>query len=145
MKKLMMIIALITAGVFGMSAKDSYSRNASDLPQAAQQTIKNNFKASVSVIKIDKDFGRVSEYDVTLTDGSEISFDNKGNWKDVEVGNGHSVPSAFIPSQIASYIKANQPKQKVVGIEKERGGYEVTLSNGLDLKFDKNGSFVKYD
>ena len=67
------------------------------LPKAAQTTIANNFKAKVSVVKIDKDFGRISEYEAILTDGTEISFDRDGNWDNVEVNKSASVPSSLIP------------------------------------------------
>lgn len=145
MKKIILILALILMGITGANARDTFSRDVNDLPQAARTVLKSNFKAGVSVIKIDKDFGMISEYDVTLSDGSEISFDSKGNWKDVEVASNKSVPKGFIPSAISNYIKKNQSSQRIVGIEKERNGYEVTLSNGIDMKFDKSGNFVKFD
>lgn len=80
----------------------------------------NNFKAKVSVVKIDKDFGRVSEYEVILTDGTEITFDRNGNRDNVEVGVDGHIPSAFIPNTIVQYVKKNQPGQKNVGIDKEQ-------------------------
>ena len=126
-------------------AKDTYAHDASVLPKAAQTTLAKNFKAKVSLVKIDKDFGRISEYEVILMDGTEISFDRDGNWENVEVNNDKSVPSAFIPAAIANFVKQQQPGQRIVGIDKERRGYDVELSNGIDLKFDKQGNFLRYD
>lgn len=77
---------MVAIGVLSMSAKDTYSRDVKVLPESAQTVLKNNFKVEVSHIKIDKDRGRVSEYDVILTDRSDISFYSDSNWKDVEVG-----------------------------------------------------------
>lgn len=144
MKKLMLLFAIL-ACVFCASARDSYSHDAGILPVAAQTTLKNNFKAKVSHIKIEKDFGHITEYDVVMTDGSEISFDSKGNWKEIEVGQKSSVPSAFIPAAISTYVKANQKNAKIVGIEKHRSGYEVELSNGVEMKFNSEGKFLRYD
>lgn len=144
MKKLMLLFVILTA-VLSASARDIYSHDASVLPAAAQTMLKNNFKAKVSHIKIDKDFGRITEYDVVLTDGSEITFDSKGNWKDVEVGVKAAVPDAFIPAAISAYVKANQKNAKIVGIEKRRSGYDVELSNGVDMKFNSEGKFLRYD
>lgn len=142
-------ILLVAVATFGVStasmARDTYAHSASVLPKAAQTTIANNFKADVSVVKIEKDFGRVSEYEVVLTDGTEITFDRDGNWDNVEVGMRGTIPSAFIPNEIAGYVKKNQPGQKIVGIDKERSGYDVELANGVDIKFDKQGRFVRYD
>lgn len=126
-------------------ANDTYAHDASVLPEAAQTIIANNFKAKVSVVKIDKDFGRVHEYEAILTDGTEISFDHNGNWDNVEVNNTKSVPTAFIPQPIQSYVKQAQKGTRIVGIDKERHGYDVELSNGVEMKFDKAGKFLRYD
>ena len=138
-----LLIALVA--VIGMSAaaaaRDTYAHDASVLPKAAQTTLSQNFKAHVSVVKIDKDFGRISDYEVILTDGTEITFDRDGNWENVEVSVNGTIPSAFIPSSIADYVRTNMSGQKIVGIEKERTGYDIELANGVDMKFDKNGQF----
>lgn len=145
MKKTLLFLAITILTVIGASARDRYSRDASTLPKAAQTTIANNCKAKVSVIKVDKDFGRVNDYEVILTDGTEIDFDRNGNWKDMEVGAGKSVPEGFIPTAISNYVNKNNKGVRIVGIEKKRSGYEVQLSNGLDLRFDKKGNFVRFD
>lgn len=144
MKKLLLFLAILT-GVFCASARDNYSHDSSVLPIAAQTVLKNNFKAKVSHIKINKDFGRITEFDVVMTDGSEITFDSKGNWKDIEVGKNAAVPSAFVPSAISTYVKANQKNVKITGIEKNRSGYDVELSNGVEMKFNSEGKFLRYD
>lgn len=144
MKKILLMMVMLIS-MFPLSAREKYSHDVSVLPTAAQTTIKNNFKAEVSHIKIDKDFGHVSEYDVVLTDGSEITFDKAGNWKDVEVRGTASVPNAFIPAAISTYVKQTQKNVTITGIEKKKSGYEVELSNGVEMKFDSNGKFIKYD
>lgn len=145
MKKILILSLVILTSAVCALARDTISRDASTLPKSAQSAISKNFKAKVSLIKIDKDFGRVSEYDVTLSDGTEISFDSKGNWKEVEVATDKSVPSAFLPKNVVNYVKKNHAGTRIVGIEKERNGFEVTLSNDIDMKFDSAGNFSKYD
>lgn len=144
-KKILLSVLLVFGMAAVASARDEISRDASVLPEAARTTIANNFKAKVSLVKIDKDFGRVSEYEVILTDGSEISFDSKGNWRQVETNAKTAVPRAFVVEGIRNFVKKNHAGQNVVGIEKERNGFEVELANGIDLKFDMNGNFIKYD
>lgn len=136
---------LLMVGIFSVSARDNYSHDVNVLPKAAQVILKNNFKADVSHIKIDKDWGKISEYDVVLTDGSEISFDRNGNWKDIEVRANASVPDNLIPPTILSYVKQTQKNVKITGIEKNRSGYEVELSNGVEMKFNSAGKFLKFD
>ncbi|MDE6380450.1 MAG: PepSY-like domain-containing protein [Muribaculaceae bacterium] len=144
MKKLIFILAVLF-GVMTASARDNYSHDVNILPEKAQTAISQNFKADVSHIKIGKEFGKIRKYSVVLTDGSEISFDKHGIWKDVEVSNAASVPSGIIPTPIARFIKDNQSKAYVTGIEKKAYGYEVELSNGVDVIFTEKGKFIRYD
>ena len=145
MKKLLLMLGLVLGISAVASAKDTYANDDSVLPEAARTTIANNFKSKVSVVKIEKDFGRISEYEVILSDGTEISFDRNGNWENVETNNSKSVPSSMVPKAISDYVAKNQPKTRIVGIDKERNGYEIELSNGVDMKFDAKGNFKKYD
>ncbi|MCM1152184.1 MAG: PepSY-like domain-containing protein [Muribaculum sp.] len=144
MKKILLLFALVIASL-SACAGDKYSHDASVLPTAAKTVLQKNFKARVNLVKIDKELGRVSEYEVILTDGSEITFDRNGNWKEVEVGRNKSVPSGFVLQPIQNYVKTNQKGARIVGIDKNRNGYEVELSNGVDIKFDNSGNFVRYD
>lgn len=84
MKRIILGLLMIAGLSLAADAKDTYGHDASVLPKAAQSVIKKNFKTRVGVVKIDKDFGRISEYEATLTDGSEITFDRDGNWKEIE-------------------------------------------------------------
>lgn len=145
MKKITFMLLIMIGVISAASAKDTYAHDASVLPKAARTTISNNFKSEVSLVKIDKDFGRVSEYEVILTDGTEISFDRDGNWYNVETSAAKSVPAAFIPKGISNFVAKNHKGARIVGIDKERNGYDVELSNGIDIKFNKAGEFRRYD
>lgn len=144
MRKLFLIMALVV-GILTASARDTYSHDVNVLPKAAQTILQNNFKAKVSHIKIEKTLGSISEYDVVLNDGTEITFDSKGNWKEVEVSSNKAVPSALVPPEILSYVKQHQKNSAIVGIEKNRTNYEVELANGDEMKFDTAGKFLRYD
>ena len=145
LKKLLIAMVAILGMTATLAAKDTYSHDDSVLPQAAKTVLANNFKSKVSLVKIDKEFGRVSDYEVILKDGTEVSFDSNGNWENIEVNIGKSVPSSMVPKSISDYVKTAQKGQRIVGIEKERNGYEVELSNGVEMKFNKQGEFVKYE
>lgn len=136
---------MAAAAFLSVSAKDIVSHNPSDLPQAARTVLKNNFKADISFIKIDKDFGRISDYEVVLTDGSEVKFDRSGNWEEVEASRNSSVPNNFVPQAIRDFVSKNHKGAKVVGISKDRKGYDVELSNGIEAKFNLQGQFKRYD
>lgn len=145
MKKLLIVLALFLCVSVAMQARDEYSRDINTLPQAAQTVLSKNFKAELSLIKIDKTLGRIDDYEVILTDGTEVEFDSKGNWKKIETPNNKNVPSALLPKTLTDYVSKNHKKAKIVGVEKERNKYEVELNNGIDMIFDLNGNFIKFD
>lgn len=140
-----MLILAVLFGVMTATARDNYSHDVNILPKAAKIMLSENFKSGISHIKIGKEFGQIRNYEVILTDGSEISFDKHGNWKDVEVSQAESVPNAFILSPISTFVKQNQGDAKVTGIVKKAYGYDVELSNGIDVRFTAKGKFLRYD
>lgn len=87
-------------------------------------------------------FGK--EYDVTLDCGVEIDFDKNGEWTDIDCGH-NPVPEAIIPANILNYVKEKHPNNFITQIEKKRNGYKVELNIDLDLLFDKNGNFTRFD
>lgn len=145
MKKTLLFVLMAVLGIGISSARDRYSRNVADLPTAALSFINNNFKAKVSLIKIDKETFGGTDYEVVLTDGSEIDFDSKGNWKDIEVPAGKGISDKIVPSLTQQYIKTNHRGQRVVGMERERHGYSIQLTNGIEFKTDPSGRFLRYD
>ena len=114
------------------------------LPAAAKTFIQKNFPGkTISYAKIDRD-GLKTIYEARLDDGTEVDFDKKGNWDKVDCEK-KAVPASLIPAGIANYVKANFPGAFVVKIDKERYGYEIELSNDLELKFDKRGNLMNID
>ena len=146
LRRILMGMAIIAAGAFSTaSASDHYSRDASVLPTVSRELISKNFKAGVSLIKVDKTLGRVDDYEVTLTDGTEISFDRQGNLKEVDTSKNKVVPSKLVPDGITRYVSSSHKGQHIVSLERTRSGWEIELSNGIDMKFDRQGNFLKYD
>ena len=56
----------------------------------------------------------------------------------VKAARGTSVPSAIVPAAIAKYVATNFKGQTIVEISRKRGGYEVELSNGSELKLTED-------
>lgn len=94
-------------------------------------------------MEFDREFNG-GKYEVTLNDGTQIDFDKKGVWDKIDCEAG-AVPAALIPGTIANYVKTNFAGAKVTKIDKERYGYEIELSNGLELKFNKAGQLLSMD
>lgn len=135
---------MLALGLSACSSKD-VSHDATRLPSKARDVISQNFTSAISLIEEEKDFGKVTEYEVTLTDGSEITFNSGGEWTSVNTPNNIPVPAGLVPTAISTYVAEKHAGALIVGIEKDKKGFEVELSNDLDLQFDSSGNFMKYD
>lgn len=145
MKKLLVIMLAIIAGVTAASARGKVSRDVNDLPKEAQITLSRHFpKAGVSHIKIEKHTFGGTEYDVILVNGAEIEFDSEGKWTEIDCGH-EAVPAELILKPIRNYVAKNYKGLKIVKISVERSKYEIELSNGRDLEFSRAGEFLRID
>lgn len=145
MKKIFLAIAVALGIGLSAEARDRYERTDESLPQAAKLTLQKHFKAKVALVKIEKTIGTIQEYEVILTDGTDISFDAKGNWDSVETPINKSVPTKLVPQAITEYVNTNYKNANIVSVDKEGYGYDIELNNGLELKFDKAGNFKRFD
>lgn len=135
-KNIILMLAVIVASLSASYAGTPV--NPSELPKAAR-TFLNKYFPDDNVLKAEKDQGRRgTEYEVDLASGAEIDFRDNGEWKEVKAARGNAVPSAIVPSAIAKYISANFKGQNIVEISRKRGGYEVELSNGSELKLTED-------
>jgi len=119
---------------------------ANALPEMARNFITTHFPDAtyrrIEKQNIADDDGSI--YDVYLSNGFEIDFDINGNWTDIDGGQ-TVIPTAIIPEPITNYVIANYPSLFITTIEIETTGYDVELSNGLDLVFNPQGEFVRID
>ena len=116
---------------------------AQSLPGAITSFIKQHFpNATIVGVEPDYDHGGL-EYDVYLSDGTQVDFDANNQWDQVESMRG--VPAFFIPKAIASYVRGSYQNMVITKINKEYHGYEIELANGLDLNFDRSGRFMGMD
>lgn len=116
-----------------------------ELPKTAQKFVSDYFaKSTIDYVKMDKETFS-TDYKVKFTDGSEIEFDSKGEWTEID-GNKTVIPTGFIQKSILTYVKEKFPNTQIVKIEKGRfGKQEVKLSNGLELEFNSKGEFKRID
>lgn len=116
-----------------------------ELPQAAQTFVDTHFAdKQVSIVYHDTELAD-KDYEVIFTDGANIDFSKKGEWTEVEDRDTNGVPTAIMLQGIVDYVSTNFAGQYVVQLGKERSNYEVELNNGLEMVFDKEGQFLRYD
>lgn len=138
MKKFLslMLVAIVASVSSAIYAGTPVSQ--SELPKAAQTFLTKYFPKD-QVKKVEKDNGRRgTEYEVDLVSGAEVEFMSDGQWKDVKAAHGTVVPSDIVPAAIVKYVNTNHKGQTIVEISRKRGGYEVELSNGTELKLTED-------
>ena len=132
MKKILSVIML---GVAMFTFAQDKVINYNQLPQNSQQFVNKYFGAKqVGSVLLDDDFFS-KEYKVYLANGTKVEFD----------GNRNTIPTGFVPAKITNYVKRSFPNTKIIKIEKDNNSIEAKLNNGLEVKFDRNGNFVKID
>ena len=77
---------------------------------------------------------------MTYTDRTEVDFRSDGEWESVE-RKYSALPAAIVPKEIAAFVAKNYIKK----IERNAYTWEIELSNGLEIKFDKQFNFLGYD
>ena len=114
------------------------------LPAKAQTLLNNHFNGQ-KVMLATIDLGVVSRsYDVVLQNGTKLEFDKKGNLTEIDCKQG-IVPALLIPQAIKNCLKDNYAGQSVKKIEMNKNEYEVELTNGLDLTFNKHFQLIDID
>jgi len=143
MKKVVVPVffALFSIGMYAQS-------NTGNLPSTAQDYISQHF-SSVSVEKVDENSNwqiwEDDKYEVVLSNGVKLDFDENGNIVEIDSVNGEAIPASVLPAKIATYLSANHANARVVGWEKEDNEQEIELSDGTEVEFDAEGNFRKLD
>lgn len=144
MKKVVSLLVLALVALQFVWAGDVITQDPKQLPASARAFIAKYFsQAEISHIKIDSELMKGKTYDVLLTDRTELEFDSKGNWTEIDCQK-RAVPSELIPAGVKQYVETNFPREIITKIER-KGGIEVELSNDFSLKFNKKGKFISMD
>ena len=90
--------------------------------------------------------------DVTLSDYTQIGFSGNlfGNLKWDEVDCRHAslsttVPAELVPVEITNYVNRIHGSQSITKISKDNRGWDIELSNGIEIVFDKRFNVVDFD
>ncbi|QTN37713.1 PepSY-like domain-containing protein [Cryomorphaceae bacterium] len=111
----------------------------SSLPAAITTYISQNYPGeTIAWAEMDDD-----EYEVYLSDGTELYFDLNGMFLYAEQDD--DIDPANLPATILTYITQNYPNDSIVEAELDDDIYEVYLSSGIELYFDINGVFLGMD
>ncbi len=144
MKTNYLLLFILGVILLTLSACDDRPVAPTELPQEIQSFVQQNFPGQ-TISFAQKDWEWFSDqYDITLADGTQVSFDTSNVWDKVE-SHMTPIPAALVPAPIATYLNTNFPAVAIVKIDKERYGYEVELANDLELKFNQQGALMEMD
>ncbi len=134
-----LLMCLVCIPVFAADKEITFEQ----LPANAKSFIKQHFP-SEKISWITKDVEHNTDYDVVFESGLKIDFDAHGNWTEVD---GESLPlgGSYIPQPIREYLSKNYRNATIEKIDAKRNGYEIELTDGRELVFDKKGSFLRMD
>lgn len=144
MKKVFLVLTMVLVAVQFSCAGDVITQDRNQLPLVARNFINRYFvKPQISYIKIESEIMESKKYEVLLADRTELEFDKKGNWIEVDCKK-KAVPAALVPDFAKKYVEMNFPNEIITKIENKRGT-EIELSNDLSFRFNKKGKLVEVD
>lgn len=145
MKKILVTAALLFAGITASLADNDRPIALDKLPAAAQTFLKTHFADLTLAYAVEDPKFVGSEYEVTYTDRTEVDFRPNGEWSSVERRYA-AVPASVVPTQISDYVaKSSFPNQYIKKIERDAYTWEIELSNGIEIKFDKEFRVIDID
>ena len=140
MKKLGMIMAFVAFMCFGISSAMAQNTN-----PAITNFVQQYFpQATVQMVMPDED-----DIDVILNDYTKIEFRLNHEWKKVDCEHATTyttMPAELVPEQITAYVNSNFQGATIKKLEKKyMGGWEIELSNGIEIEFDKRFNVIDFD
>jgi len=137
---------------------DDTHLNISELPQILLDFIATNYpNESIDEAELENN----GNYEIELENEVILIFDADGNFLGIgedenddengenennneDGGDQTNVEAASLPQTILDYLSANYPDKTIIEAEvDEDGTYEITLSNGIEVTFDSNGTFLE--
>jgi len=139
MKKLSIITAFVAILCFGISTAMAQNTN-----PVITKFVEQYFpKATIQMVMPDDD-----DIDVVLNDNTKIEFRLNNEWKKVDCEHSTtytSVPAELVPEQIKAHVTANFPNIIIKKLEKKFAGWEIELSNGLEVKYNNSFKVTEID
>lgn len=144
MKKLITFFALLAASVAVACADNDRAVTVEMLPQKARTFLQENFPGiKLAYAKQERDFLEVS-YEIVSVDGVKVEFDRKGDWTEIEYRYS-TIDPELVPQEIRNYVEANYEGASYRKISRDRKKYEVKITYGLELVFDREFRLIGID
>lgn len=138
-KKTIFTLLLLASAFFGNAQQKG---KAAQLPKEANTFLDANFKGiQIQHVKREAE-GTTFKYEVKLSNGAEVEFNNRGRWREVE-SKTESLPATMLQPSVGQYIQKNYPGAKITEIKKGLRFNFVEINDKTTLQFDTEGNFSK--
>ena len=140
----MTILASILAFSFTVFADNDRAVSFDRLPEKARDFITANFPGEkLAYAKQERDFLEV-HYEVVMVNGTKMEFDRRGEWTSIECRYG-TISKNLIPEPIRNYVEDAYKGAEYREISRDRREYEVKITYGLELTFDRYFNLMGID
>lgn len=140
----MTILASIMAFTCVAFADNDRAVSFDRLPEKARDFISVNFPGEkLAYAKQERDFLEVN-YEVVMVSGVKLEFDRRGEWTSIECRYS-TISKKLIPEPIRDYVDEAYKGAEYREISRDRREYEVKLTYGLELTFDRYFNLMGID
>ena len=126
-----------------ISGSESYSR----LPQKARELIETAFVAYGMPVTVEQEFAD-NTYEVEFAEGTEIEFNGKGDWTEVDAPGNRTIPisivKSLLPERALKELLKKKQAENVETIKHSGKGYKVELREVEydNLRFTGDGRLI---
>ncbi len=138
-------ISVIMAGVALslLSCDEQKIVTPAELPEQVKTWLSTKFPGvTVAQASTERD-GFSKNYEVTLSDGTNVEFNGKSKVTDVK--STKPLPAGIVPEKIMQYVTKNYPGSNIVSWESAGNGQQTQLDNSIKLEFNTAGDFKRID
>lgn len=145
MKKTFILLFTLLISSLSLRAEDIHRIiTFEELPAKAQEFVTTYFSDQhIRFVRMEIEVTK-TEYTVRFENGMEIEFNGNGDWDEVE-SHSECLPSGFLPESILNYLNQHHPNACLHEIARGRHKLEIELASGMEIIFNKNGEFLRYD
>jgi len=135
--------ALLICAFVVTSCESKKKKSADQLPKTVTSWISSNFADHPILQSIEEKEGLSTTYNIILKGNISLEFNGDGEITDIDSNT--ELPTAVIPPKIADYVASTYTERTITGWSLDNRNQEVELDNGMTLKFDMQGQFLRID
>ncbi len=148
MKKIIALLAV--ALVASMAWAEDLEKKVSlqELPEKAQEFLNTYFEGVKvkKVIKTTDAYTFVEEYDVYLSNKTQIEFDMVGAWNEITLKNKKvEMPRFIYPNRVVDTIDNQYADKKIVKVSNDGMEYDIKFKDGSEVTINALGKILEFE